>query len=216
MRTRVKICGITSVPDGLAAVRQGADAIGLIFYPPSPRLVTPDRAWEIASALPPFVARVAVFVDPAAAVVEEVIRACRPHLLQFHGAEDPNFCRSFGVPYLKAARMRPEVDLLECLSPFSDAAGWLLDTYRQELYGGTGVAFDWDMVPPRLERPVVLSGGLDAGNVSEAIRRVRPWAVDASSGVESAKGVKDERLMAAFIEGVRSADENLRRQSPPG
>jgi phosphoribosylanthranilate isomerase len=206
MRTRVKICGITSVADGLAAARHGADAIGLIFYPPSPRLVTLARAREIASGLPAFVARVAVFVNPAAADVDAVIRACRPDLLQFHGEEPADFCRAFGVPYLRALRVRPGVDLLESLSPFGDAAGWLLDAYRQELYGGTGEAFDWSLVPRGLARPLILSGGLDAQNVGAAIRHVRPWAVDVSSGVEAEKGVKDERRIAEFMEAVRNAD----------
>ncbi len=206
MRTRVKICGITAVADGLAAARQGADAIGLIFYPPSPRLVTLERAAEIAAGLPPFVARVAVFVNPSAAQVSAVIDGCRPSLLQFHGEETPAFCRSFGVPYLRAVRVRSGVDLLESLAPYEDAAGWLLDAYRDDLYGGTGERFDWRLVPPRLARPLVLSGGLDAANVAEAIRHVRPWAVDVSSSVESAKGVKDERLIATFIAGVRNAD----------
>jgi phosphoribosylanthranilate isomerase len=205
-RTRVKICGITSVADGLAAARHGADAIGLIFYPPSPRLVTLDRAREIAGSMPPFVARVAVFVNPAASEVDAAIRACRPDLLQFHGEETADFCRGFGVPYLRALRVRQGVDLLESLSPYGDAAGWLLDAYRQELYGGTGEAFDWDLVPRGLARPLILSGGLDADNVGAAIRRVRPWAVDVSSGVEAAKGVKDERRIAAFMERVRDAD----------
>jgi phosphoribosylanthranilate isomerase len=202
----VKICGITAPEHGAAAARHGADAIGLIFYPPSPRLVTVERAREISAALPPFVARVAVFVNPSAAVVDAVVAGCRPDLLQFHGEETPEFCRSFGLPYLRAVRVRSEVDLLEYLSPFHDAAGWLLDAYREDLYGGTGEAFDWGLIPRRLARPVVLSGGIDAGNVGEAIRRVRPWAVDVSSGVESAKGVKDERLIAALIAGVRNAD----------
>lgn len=206
MRTRVKICGITTVADGLVAARHGADAIGLIFYPPSPRLVTLERAHEIASSLPAFVARVAVFVNPAGADVEAVIRACRPDLLQFHGEEPAEFCRGFGVPYLRALRVRAGVDLLESLAPFGDAAGWLLDAYRQELYGGTGEAFDWDLVPRGLTRPVILSGGLDAANVGAAVRRVRPWAVDVSSGVEAAKGVKDERRIAEFMEQVRNAD----------
>lgn len=206
MRTRVKICGITSVADGLAAARHGADAIGLIFYPPSPRLVPLDGAREIATSLPPFVARVAVFVNPSDAEVDAVIRACRPDLLQFHGEESPEFCRGFGLPYLRSARVRAGVDLLEFLSPFGDAAGWLLDAFRQELYGGTGEAFDWDLIPQHLGRPLVLSGGLDAANVGAAIRRVKPWAVDVSSGVESAKGVKDERRIAAFMEAVSRAD----------
>ncbi len=206
MRTRVKICGITSVADALAAARQGADAIGLIFYPPSPRLVTLGRAAEIAAGLPPFVASVAVFVNPSQEHVAEVVAASRPSLLQFHGEETPMFCRSFGIPYLRAVRVKSGVDLLESLAAYEDAAGWLLDAYRDDLYGGTGEAFDWNLIPPRLARPVILSGGLDAQNVGEAVRRVRPWAVDVSSGVESEKGVKDERLIAAFIAGVRNAD----------
>jgi phosphoribosylanthranilate isomerase len=206
MRTRVKICGITSAADGSSAARQGADAIGLIFYPPSPRLVTPARAAEIVASLPPFVARVAVFVNPAPEDVRAVIAACRPSLLQFHGEEPPEFCRAFDVPYVRAVRVRPGVDLLESLAAYGDAAGWLLDAYRDDLYGGTGEAFDWRLIPARLARPVILSGGLDPGNVGEAIRRVRPWAVDVSSGVESAKGVKDERLIAAFVAGVSNAD----------
>jgi phosphoribosylanthranilate isomerase len=206
MRTRVKICGITSVADGLAAARHGADAIGLICYAPSPRYVTVDRAREIALGLPPFVARVAVFVDPTRDEVDAVVDACRPDCLQFHGGERPEFCRSFGVPYLKAARVGPGIDLLESLLPFHDAAAWLLDTYRPDLHGGSGVAFDWTLIPPQLGRPVVLSGGLDPTNVGAAIRQVRPWAVDVSSGVESAKGIKDERRIAAFIAGVHSAD----------
>ena len=206
MRTRVKICGITSVADGLAAARQGADAIGLIFHPPSPRRVTLGRAAEIAAGLPPFVARVAVFVNPSPEHVAEVVAACRLSLLQFHGEETPVFCRSFGIPYLRAVRVKSGVDLLESLAAYEDAAGWLLDAYRDDLYGGTGEAFDWNLIPQRLARPVILSGGLDAQNVGEAVRRVRPWAVDVSSGVESAKGVKDERLIAAFIAGVRNAD----------
>jgi phosphoribosylanthranilate isomerase len=210
MRTRVKICGITSVSDGLAAARHGADAIGLIFYPPSPRLVTLERAREIAASLPAFVARVAVFVNPPAADVNAAIRACRPDVLQFHGEETADFCRGFSMPYLRALRVRPGVDLLESLSPFGDAAGWLLDAYRQELYGGTGEAFDWELVPRELARPLILSGGLDVENVGAAIRRVRPWAVDVSSGVEAAKGVKDERRIAAFMEAVRSADQESR------
>jgi phosphoribosylanthranilate isomerase len=148
-------------------------------------------------------------VNPAAHDVKSVIRACRPDLLQFHGEETADFCRGFGVPYLRALRVRPGIDLLESLSPFGDAAGWLLDAYRQELYGGTGEAFDWDLVPRGLPRPVILSGGLDASNVGAAIRRLQPWAVDVSSGIEAAKGVKDERRIAELMEAVRSADVRL-------
>lgn len=206
MRTRVKICGITSPGDAQTAARLGADAIGLVFYRPSPRCVTIERARAIAAATPPFVARVALFVNAAADEVRGVLDACRVDLLQFHGEETPAFCRQFGAPYLKALRIRPGLDLLESLSPYDDAAGWLLDTYRPDFYGGTGEAFDWDVIPAGLARPVVLSGGLTAANVGEAIGRVRPWAVDVSSGVEAAKGIKDADKIAAFIQGVRNAD----------
>jgi phosphoribosylanthranilate isomerase len=206
MRTRVKICGVTSVEDGLTAARHGADAIGLVFHRPSPRYVTLERAGEIAASLPPFVARVAVLVNPSIDDLNEIIHACQPDLLQFHGEESPSFCRGFGIPYLRALRMKPSIDLLESLSPYDDAAGWLLDAYRADLYGGAGETFDWGLIPQAIPRPVIISGGLNAGNVGEAIRRLRPWAVDVSSGVESAKGVKAARLIAAFIAGVRDAD----------
>lgn len=206
MRTRVKICGITSPGDAQAAALHGADAIGLVFYAPSPRCVTAERAREIAAATPPFVSRVALFVNPSAEEVRAVLATCAVDLLQFHGEEASAFCRQFGVPYLKALRIRPGLDLLESLSPYAAAAGWLLDTYRPDFYGGTGESFDWDAIPAGLARPVVLSGGLTVANVAEAIRRVRPWAVDVSSGVEAAKGVKDAAKIAAFIQGVRDAD----------
>ena len=206
MRTRVKICGITSPRDAQAAARLGADAIGLVFYEPSPRYVTIEQAREIASSVPPFVARVALFVNAEAATVRAVLGAVPIDLLQFHGEEDAAFCGGFGVPYLKAVRVRKGLNLLEYLSPFRGAAGWLLDAYRPDYYGGTGETFDWGVVPTGLERPLVLSGGLTVTNVGEAVRRVRPWAVDVSSGVESAKGVKDADKIAAFIEGVRNAD----------
>jgi phosphoribosylanthranilate isomerase len=205
-RTRIKICGITRPDHGRIAAELGADAIGLVFWKPSVRAVTPERAREIGAALPPFVARVALFVDPPEEEVREVIAACRPDVLQFHGAETPGFCRAFGVPYVKAARVRPGLDLLEFMRPYGDAAGWLLDGYREDLPGGTGETFNWSLIPPRLDRPVILSGGLTAENVAAGVRAVRPWAVDVSSGVEAAKGVKDPARIAAFITGVRNAD----------
>lgn len=206
MRTRIKICGVTSVADALRCADAGADAVGLVFYPPSPRCVTVERAAEIVGALPPFVTAVGLFVNPQPADVDAVLASCPVGLLQFHGDESPEFCARFGHPYLKALRVRLGVDLLECLRPYEAASGWLLDAFREGEYGGTGTAFDWDLVPPGLARPVVLSGGLSPENVSEAVRRVRPWAVDVSSGVESAKGIKDPARVAAFIAGVRNAD----------
>jgi phosphoribosylanthranilate isomerase len=208
MRTRVKICGITRTGDAAAAAAAGADAIGLVFYPQSPRFLATERAVEIRNALPPFVQAVALFVNPDAAQVAQVIGRVHPAMLQFHGDETPAFCAQFGVPYVKACRMRAGatgVDALEYLRPFSTAAAWLLDSYVEE-YGGVGERFDWSLAPRTRERPLILSGGLERGNVAEAIRRVRPWGVDVSSGVESAKGVKDPAKIAAFIEEVRNAD----------
>jgi phosphoribosylanthranilate isomerase len=209
MRTRIKICGITRPGDALAAAEAGADAVGLVFYPQSPRYLAAERALGIRDALPPFVQTVALFVNPDAAQVAQVIGRVRPALLQFHGDETPAFCAQFGMPYIKACRVksgvRSEVDLLEYLRPFSGAAAWLLDSHVEE-YGGVGESFDWSLAPQRLERPLILSGGLERGNVAEAIRRVRPWGVDVSSGVESAKGIKDAAKIAAFIEEVRNAD----------
>ncbi len=210
MRTRVKICGITRPEHARMAAQAGADAVGLVFYPPSPRYLSTERAVEIRDALPPFVQTVALFVNADAPQVAQVIGRVRPALLQFHGEEAPEFCGQFGVPYVKACRVKPgveqDIDLLEYLRPFSSAAAWLLDSYVEE-YGGVGERFDWSIVPRQLERPLILSGGLAADNVAEAIRRVRPWGVDVSSGVESAKGIKDAAKIAAFIAEVRNADE---------
>jgi len=209
MRTRVKICGITRPGDARAAADAGADAIGLVFYPPSPRFLSVDRALEIREALPPFVQTVALFVNPDAAQVAQVIGRVRPAMLQFHGEETPRFCDEFGLPYIKACRVKrgesSKVDLLEYLRPFSRAAAWLLDSHVEE-YGGVGESFDWSLAPAVRERPLVLSGGLAPGNVAEAIRRVRPWGVDVSSGVESAKGIKDAVKIAAFVAEVRNAN----------
>ena len=205
MRTRVKICGITRAEDARAAARAGADAIGLVFFPPSPRYLSTERAVEVRDALAPFVQTVALFVNPDAAQVAQVLQRVRPALLQFHGEETPQFCSQFGTPFVKACRVKPGVDALEYLRPFSRAAAWLFDSHVPE-YGGVGEAFDWSLVPATRERPVILSGGLSRENVAEAVRRVRPWGVDVSSGVESAKGIKDAAKIAAFIAEVRNAD----------
>jgi phosphoribosylanthranilate isomerase len=209
MRTRIKVCGITRPSDARAAAEAGADAIGLVFYPPSPRYLSGERAIEIRDALPPFVQAVALFVNPDAAQVAQVIGRVRPGMLQFHGEETPQFCAQFGLPYVKACRVKrgvsKDLDLLEYLRPFSTASAWLLDSFV-EAYGGVGERFDWSLVPAKLDRPLVLSGGLDAGNVAQAVRQLRPWGVDVSSGVESAKGIKDAAKIAAFISEVRNAD----------
>jgi len=204
LRTRVKICGITRTADAAAAAAAGADAIGLVFYPPSPRYLSVERAREIRDALPPFVQTVALFVNADAAQVSQVIGRVHPAMLQFHGDESPDFCAQYGLPFVKACRVKKGVSALEYLRPFSQAAAWLFDSHVPE-YGGVGESFDWSLVPAT-DKPVILSGGLSPANVGAAIRRVRPWGVDVSSGVESAKGIKDAARIAAFIAEVGNAD----------
>ena len=205
LRTRVKICGITRIADAAAAASAGADAIGLVFYPTSPRFLSIERAREIRDALPPFVQTLALFVNADAAQVSQVIGRVHPAMLQFHGDESPEFCAQFGLPYVKACRMRAGLSALEYLRPFSQAAAWLFDSHVPE-YGGVGETFDLSTMPVVKDKPVILSGGLSRANVGEAVRRVRPWGVDVSSGVETAKGIKDAAKIAAFIAEVRNAD----------
>jgi phosphoribosylanthranilate isomerase len=208
--TAIKICGITRAEDALAAARCGAHAIGLVFYAKSPRHVTPERAAVLMRALPPFVTSVGLFVDAAADEITQTLAAARVDLLQFHGDESPAFCRRIsrdsGVPYVKAVRVRPGVDLLQYARDYHDAKALLLDAFVEGAHGGTGATFDWALIPKNFPLPVVLSGGLTPGNVTDAIRAVRPWAVDVSSGVESSKGIKDAAKIAAFVTGVRNAD----------
>jgi phosphoribosylanthranilate isomerase len=206
MATAVKICGITRVEDGLAAARAGAHAIGLVFHAASPRAVSVETAREIARSLPPFVTVVGLFVDAPAERVRTVLQAVPLQLLQFHGSEPPDYCAQFPLPYLKAVRVEAGVDLLQYALRYSAAKGLLLDAFVAGSHGGTGNAFDWDLIPPNLPLPVVLAGGLTPDNVGEAIRRVKPWAVDVSSGVEQEKGIKDAARVAAFIRGARHAD----------
>ena len=218
MRTRVKICGITRLEDALAAAEAGADAIGLNFWGGTPRRVDVERARAIAAALPPYVTKVALFVDPDPADVRAVLEAVPIDFLQFHGNEPRSLCNAFVRPYVKAVHMKAGVDLLEYAARYEDAAGFLFDTFRAgDLPGGTGHAFDWSRLSPAvraaLPAPLILSGGLAPDNVGEAIRAVRPWAVDVSSGVEERaadgtlrKGVKDAVRIAAFVKGVRDAD----------
>jgi phosphoribosylanthranilate isomerase len=206
MVTAVKICGITRTEDALTAARAGAHAVGMIFYAKSPRLVAGEVAAGIVKALPPFVTTVALFVDQPAADVARVIETVRPQLLQFHGDEGADFCRSFGLPYIKAVRVRAGVDLLQYARQYPDAKGLLLDAFVEGSHGGTGSAFDWSLIPREFPLPLILAGGLNPDNVGEAVRRVRPWAVDVSSGVEATRGIKDAAKVVAFIRGVRNAD----------
>jgi len=204
-RTRIKICGLTRPQDVRVAVEHGADAIGFVFYPPSPRAVDIEQAAELVALLPPFVTSVGLFVNASGDEVSAVLERVPLQLLQFHGDETDAQCARYRRPWIKAARMRPGVDLVEFSSLHPRASGVLVDAFVDG-YGGGGKTFDWSLIPPGFERPLVLSGGLDVDNVVEAVRRVRPWAVDVSSGVESAKGIKDAAKIAAFIAGVRHAD----------
>lgn len=208
MRTRIKICGLTREQDVDAAVAAGADAIGLVFYPKSPRYLSPDRATLLAARVPPFVEVVGLFVNESPETVRAVCAAVPLNLLQFHGDEDAAYCRQFSRPYLRAARVRPGLDLVEFARSFPDARGLLLDAFV-EGYGGGGHVFDWTLIPPGLPGHLVLSGGLNADNVGDAVRRVRPVAVDVSSGVEMSKGIKDHSKIAAFVAAVRKADESI-------
>jgi phosphoribosylanthranilate isomerase len=206
MPTAVKICGITRPEDGVAAAHAGAHAIGLVFYRGSPRHVSLDQARAVIEALPPFVTVVGLFVDPQPDEVAQALAHVPIQLLQFHGDEDPGFCARFSTPYLKAVRMAPGVDLLQYARLHRAAKGLLVDAFVAGEHGGTGRAFDWGAIPHGLPLPLVLAGGLTPENVGEAIRQVRPWAVDVSSGVEREKGIKDAARIAAFIRGVRDAD----------
>jgi phosphoribosylanthranilate isomerase len=207
-RTRIKICGITRAQDLDAAVGAGADAVGFVFYPASARCVTIELAAELAARLPPFVTPVALFVNASTDLVQRVVHAIPTVVLQFHGDESGPQCGAFDRPYLRAARMAPGFDLLNFASQFPDAQALLLDAHV-EGYGGGGKVFDWSVIPRNVPRPVVLSGGLHAANVADGILRVRPSAVDVSSGVEVSKGVKDPEAVRRFCDAVRRADEQI-------
>jgi phosphoribosylanthranilate isomerase len=207
--TRIKICGLTREADVLAVAHSGADAMGLVFYDKSPRHVSIALAAQLATVLPPFVTVVGLFVNAEAAFVREVLATVSLDLLQFHGDETPEYCAQFNKPYLKAIRVKAGVDLLQCAARFQTAQGLLLDAHVEGIPGGTGATFDWMLIPERLPLPVILSGGLDTAIVADAIKKVRPYAVDVSSGVESAKGIKDAAKVAAFINEVKQIDLQL-------
>jgi len=212
MSTRVKICGITNLADAQVAVEAGADALGFNFYEKSPRFVLAKTAAEISRALPPFTLRVGVFVNPAEELVRRAIGECGLNLLQFHGNEPPDFCTQFGLMSMKAFRIRDAGSLKELSQYQTDA--WLLDAYSSDTFGGTGEKFNWDLaIEAQMPgTPVFLAGGLTPENVAEAVRQVRPFGVDVSSGVESAPGRKDHASMRAFIKAVKDTHrENLRR-----
>ncbi|MDH1732243.1 phosphoribosylanthranilate isomerase [Pseudomonas chengduensis] len=202
---RSKICGITRIEDALAAVEAGADAIGLVFYGKSPRAVSIEQAAVILQALPPFVTSVGLFVDMPRDELQQLLQRLPLDLLQFHGDESPADCEGHGRPYIKALRVRPGEDVAAAMAPYSGARGILLDTFVEGVPGGTGASFDWSLVPENAAKPIILAGGLDAGNVATAIRQVRPYAVDVSGGVEASKGIKDAGKIRAFVRAVRDA-----------
>ena len=204
--TRVKICGITRTEDALHAAAEGVDAIGLVFYEKSPRFVTSAQAADICKKLPAFVTTVALFKDAEADEIRRVLAEVPIDLLQFHGSESAGFCRQFGKPYIKALGMVGESAAPKQVEEYHDARGLLLDGHAPGAAGGTGQSFEWDMIPDDLEYPLILAGGLGVNNVAEAIRTVRPYAVDISSGVESEKGIKDAAKVTAFMNNVRQAN----------
>lgn len=203
--TRVKICGITRLEDAQAALAAGADALGFVFYAPSPRAIRVEEAARIIAQLPAFVTTTALFVDPEPTLVEQVISTAQVDLLQFHGAESPTFCAGFSRPWIKALRMKPGLDISAEAARFAAGRGILLDAYRPGVPGGTGECFDWQRIPLALRSQIILAGGLKPDNVAEAVRQVRPYAVDVSGGVELSRGIKDPARIQAFIEQVHSA-----------
>lgn len=205
-RTRVKICGLTRPEDAHAAVAAGADAIGLVFWAPSSRAVTIEQASEICAGLPAFVTVVALVVDAEVKFVRQVLDRLPVGLLQFHGDESAGYCEQFASPFIKAIRVRPELDLAGEMQRFSAANGILLDAWRQGVPGGTGERFDWELIPSQYRSRIVLAGGLTPDNVGRAIDRVRPYGVDVSGGVEHSPGVKDTHKMNEFIRQVQQAD----------
>ncbi len=201
--TRIKICGITNSDDALFACQAGADALGLVFYPPSPRFVEISQASEIVAAMPPFTSSVALFVNAERDSIEQVIEQVKVDILQFHGDEAESFCASFSRPYIKAIRMKDGLNLYKLQEQYASARALLLDSYVKGVPGGTGEAFNWDKIPPDLEQPLILAGGLGVDNVAQAVTQVKPYAVDVSGGVEASKGIKDRDKIIRFISNTR-------------
>ncbi len=206
MRTRVKICGFTQVQDAVAAANLGVDAIGLVFYPPSPRNVSIDRAIDIVNALPAFVTVVALFVDESEAQIREVLSKVHIDCIQFHGDEPAEACEIYNKPYMKAIRMKPGLDVKELANQYQYASALLLDAYHPGIKGGSGSQFDWNLIPQQCSLPIILAGGLQIDNAKQAVESVRPYALDVSSGVEISKGIKDVAKMAAFVQETKEGD----------
>ena len=200
---KIKICGLTRLEDAQAAAELGADAVGLVFYAKSKRCVDAAQAAEIAAALPPQVAKVALFVNETADSIRRTLEAVPIDIVQFHGDEAPEFCRQFGKPYWKAVRVRSAQDIAEAAGRYADAAALLLDAHIEGQYGGTGQVFDWRLLPETMPLPWILSGGLNPGNVAAAVRQTGAAWLDVSSGVEQASGIKSRGLMADFIRQAR-------------
>ena len=204
MTTRIKICGITRHEDAMMCIGNGVDALGLVFYPPSPRNLSVMQARSILSGLPPFITIVALFMNPSREEVEQVLSDCRIDRLQFHGSEDGRFCEQFGFPYYKAVAMGDGVqDFQQLQKEYANSSAFLLDSHRRDQAGGSGQSFDWAMIPDDIDRPVILAGGLSPDNVQSAIRQIRPYAVDCSSAVESEPGIKDPIKVRQFVENVQ-------------
>ncbi|MBS0358361.1 MAG: phosphoribosylanthranilate isomerase [Proteobacteria bacterium] len=205
MSTQIKICGMTREDDALSAAYLGVNAIGLIFYDKSPRNVDVQDAKVIAKRMPPFVDVIGVFVNPTKEYVQEILSQVDLTGLQFHGEEPREFCESFKLPYIKTLRMKENTDIHAYIKEYSSMSALLLDTYQEDQYGGTGKTFSWDLIPKDLEKRLILAGGLTVSNVKEAIQKVKPYAVDVLSGVESSKGIKDQMKMKFFVDEVLRA-----------
>ena len=206
MKTKIKICGITSLKNALEAVELGVDALGFVFFSESPRYIKPKKACAIINLLPSFVSRVGLFVNAPKEEVLSVISESRVNLLQFHGDEDEKFCNQFNLPYIKAISFKDGINLLEYCQLFVSSSAILVDTYSQEMRGGTGKTFNWDLIPKSLPLPLIIAGGLDSKNVSSLINSVNPYGVDVSGGVEIDKGIKDHSMMKNFVLGVNNAN----------
>jgi len=204
MKPRIKICGISNHKDAQYAAQAGADALGFVFYAPSPRAVAIETAAAIIKTLPPFISSVGLFVNAEPAQVQQTLASVPLDLLQFHGEESPEYCQQFQRPYIKAIRMRPNTDLFQLAKTYQSSRGLLLDTYVKGIKGGTGASFQWSLIPKNLPCPIILAGGLDADNISQAVQSVQPWAVDVSGGVEASKGIKDPKKVQCFIDAANA------------